>query len=64
MSKEKRIVPFDHGNATVIFDEDDLMNIIITSNGVKYEFEATPSGIMSYRIDGGKKKIYARIMER
>lgn len=64
MSKEKIIVPFDNGNATVTFDEDDLMNIIVTSNGIKYEFEATPAGIESYKIDGGKKKKYAMVSER
>lgn len=64
MSKENIIVPFDNGNATVTFGEEDLINIIVTSNGIKYEFEATPVSIESYRIDGGKKKKYTVVSER
>lgn len=64
MTKEKIIVPLDKGNATVAWEEDDLMKITITSNGVKYEFEATPAGIESYSIDGGIKRNYTKVSER
>ena len=64
MAKEQIIVPFDKGNVMVILGEDDLMKIIVTSNGIKYEFEATPVGIESYKVDGGVKKNYTMISEK
>lgn len=64
MAKDKFIIPFDMGNATVNYSEDDMVNIVITSNGIKYEFEANPVGIISYQIDGGKRNEYKRTMEK
>ena len=64
MEKEKLVVPFDMGNATVNFSDEDALNIVITSNGIKYEFESNPVGIVSYQIDGGKRTEYKRIMEK
>lgn len=62
MPDKKIVVPFDAGNATVLLGENDTMDIIVTSNGIKYEFEANPACITSYRIDGGKKTEYKKIM--
>lgn len=53
-------VPFDSGNATIIPSDDKDFKIIVTSNGVKYEFDATPVGIKSVSIDGGKVKKYEK----
>ena len=64
MEKEKLVVPFDMGNATVNFSDEDAVNIVITSNGIKYEFEANPVGIVSNQIDGRKRTEYKRIMEK
>lgn len=64
MDNKKIIVPFDIGNATVLQAEGGMMNIMVTANGVKYEFEANPAGITSYCIDGGKKKEYKMITEK
>lgn len=56
---EQVIVPFDSGNATIVPGDDDKFKIVVTSNGIKYEFNATPAGIESFSIDGGQIKTYS-----
>lgn len=58
--KEKIIIPFDSGNATIVPDDGNNCRIIITSNGIKYEFDASPVGIEAFSIDGGVLKKYER----
>ena len=55
---DKIIVPFDSGNASIIPSDDKEFKIIVTSNGIKYEFSASPIGIESFSIDGGQIKKY------
>ena len=57
---EQVIVPFDSGNATIIPEDDGKFKIVVTSNGIKYEFGATPAGIESFSIDGGQTKMYSK----
>ena len=53
-------VPFDSGNATIIPSDGKEFKIVITTNGVKYEFDSIPAGIKSVSIDGGKIKNYEK----
>lgn len=60
---KKTVVPFDSGNATIISEDEKSIQIVITSNGVKYEFYATPTGIEAFSIDGGKRTEYKKEIE-
>lgn len=60
MDKQQVIVPFDSGNATIIPTDGADFKIVITSNGIKYEFFATPAGIDAFSIDGGQVKTYSK----
>ncbi len=57
---ENVIVPFESGNAMIIPSDGKNFKIVITSNGVKYEFNATPAGIDSFSVDGGITKNYEK----
>lgn len=58
--KEKIIVPLEAGNATIIPSDDSIFQIVVTLDGIKYEFNSSPAGIDSCSIDGGKIKEYRK----
>ena len=60
MDENKVIIPFDSGKATIVPGENSKFKIIITKNGIEYEFNASPAGIESFSIDGGKVREYRR----
>lgn len=60
MDEKVTTIPFDSGNATVEPKDGAKFKITVSTNGIKYEFEASPAGIESFSIDGGKINNYSK----